>query len=143
MGTRWLLPSGFAREERMICYRRADKNGVRNMKMVKTGWISLLSLALAVPAFANEGHQLLLSQSKAERATTLAGILQTSGKTCETVSRSFLQGTDEANRAAYWNAECSGGETYVIQIPPSNKTRVLECKIMEMIGVKCFTRFDN
>lgn len=127
----------------MICYKRVDKNGVRNMKMVKTGWIYLLSLALAVPAFANEGHQLLLSQSKAERATTLAGILQTSGKTCETVSRSFLQGTDEANQAAYWNAECSGGETYVIQIPPSNKTRVLECKIMEMIGVKCFTRFEQ
>jgi len=110
---------------------------------MKTGWIYLLGLALAVPAFANEGHQLLLSQSKAERATTLAGILQTSGKTCETVSRSFLQGTDKENQAAYWNAECSGGETYVIQIPPSNKTRDLECKIMEMIGVKCFTRFDN
>ena len=126
----------------MICCKRVDKNGVRNMKMVKIGWICLLSLALATPAFANEGHQLLLSQSKAERATTLAGILQTSGKACATVSRSFLQGTDE-NQAAYWNAECSGGETYVIQIPPSNKTRVLECKIMAMIGVECFTRFEN
>lgn len=110
------------------------------MKMVKIVWICLLGLALVVPAFANEGHQLLLSQSKAERATTLAGILQTSGKTCATVSRSFLQGMDE-DQAAYWNAECSGGETYVIQIPPSNQARVLECKIMEMIGVKCFTRF--
>ena len=126
----------------MICYRRTDRNGVRNMKMVKTVWISLLSLTLAATAFANEGHQLLLSQTKAERATTLAGILQTSGKTCVTVSRSFLQGTDE-NQAAYWNAECSGGETYVIQIPVSTQTRVLECKIMAMIGVKCFTRFEN
>ena len=126
----------------MICYRRTDRNGVRNMKMVKTVWISLLSLTLAATAFANEGHQLLLSQTKAERATTLAGILQTSGKTCATVSRSFLQGTDE-NQAAYWNAECSGGETYVIQIPVSTQTRVLECKIMAMIGVKCFTRFEN
>ena len=110
---------------------------------MKTVWICLLGLVLAVPAFANEGHQLLLSQSKAERATTLAGILQTSGKPCAEVSRSFLQGTDEENQAAYWNAECSGGETYVIQIPPSNQTRVLECKIMEMIGVKCFTRLEN
>lgn len=110
---------------------------------MKTVWICLIGLVLASPAFANEGHQLLLSQSKAERATTLAGILQTSGKTCETVSRSFLQGMDEESQAAYWNAECSGGETYVIQIPPNNQTRVLECKIMAMIGVKCFTRFDN
>lgn len=112
------------------------------MNIVKIVWIGLLSLALAAPAFANEGHQLLLSQTKAERATTLAGILQTSGKACAEVSRSFLQGTDE-NQAAYWNAECSGGETYVIQIPASSQTRVLECKIMAMIGVKCFTRFEN
>ena len=75
---------------------------------MKTVWICLLGLALAVTAFANEGHQLLLSQTKDERATTLAGILQTSGKTCAEVSRSFLQGTDE-DQAAYWNAECSGG----------------------------------
>ncbi len=112
------------------------------VEVMKIGWICLLGLALAAPAFANEGHQLLLSQSKAERAITLAGILQTSGKACAEVSRSFLQGTDE-NRAAYWNAECAGGETYVIQIPVSNQTRVLECKIMAMIGVECFTRFDN
>ncbi len=109
---------------------------------MKIGWTGLLGLVLATPAFANDGHQLLLGQSKAERATTLAGILQTSGKTCATVSRSFLQGTDE-NQAAYWNAECSGGETYVIQIPVSSQTRVLECKIMAMIGVECFTRFEN
>ncbi len=109
---------------------------------MKIVWIGLLSLALAASAFANEGHHLLLSQSKAERATTLAGILQTSGKTCAAVSRSFLQGTDE-NQAAYWNAECSGGETYVIQIPVSSQTRVLECKIMAMIGVGCFTPFEN
>ena len=126
----------------MMTVTQRNKNGVRNMKRVNTIWICLLGLALAAPAFANEGHQLLLGQTKAERATTLAGILQTSGKTCETVSRSFLQGTDE-NRAAYWNAECSGGETYVIQIPVSNRTRVLECKIMAMIGVECFTRFEN
>ncbi len=126
----------------MICYRRTDRNGVRNMKMVKTVWTCLLGLAITVPAFANEGHQLLLGQSKDERAITLAGILQTSSKTCATVSRSFLQGTDE-HQAAYWNAECSGGETYVIQIPVSSQTRVLECKIMAMIGVACFTRFDN
>ena len=126
----------------MICYRRTDRNGVRNMKMVKIVGTCLLGLALAVPAFANEGHQLLLGQSKDERAITLAGILQTSGKTCATVSRSFLQGTDE-HQAAYWNAECSGGETYVIQIPVSSQTHVLECKIMAMIGVACFTRFDN
>ncbi len=113
------------------------------MKMVKMVGICLIGLAVAVAAFANEGHQLLLSQSKAERATTLAGILQASGKTCATVSRSFLQGIDEENQAAYWNAECSGGKTYVIQIPPSNQTRVLECKIMAVVGVKCFTRFEN
>jgi len=116
--------------------------GAEVMKIGWIGWIYLLGLALAVPAFANEGHQLLLSQSKAERAITLAGILQTSGKACAEVSRSFLQGTDE-HQAAYWNAECSGGETYVIQIPVSNRTRVLECKIMALIGVECFTRFDN
>ena len=109
---------------------------------MKTVWICLLGLALAATAFANEGHQLLLSQTKDERATTLAGILQTSGKTCATVSRSFLQGTDE-HQAAYWNVECSEGETYVIQIPVNSQTRVLECKIMAMIGVRCFTRFDN
>ena len=126
----------------MICYRRTDRNGVRNMEMVKIVWTGLLGLTLAATAFANEGHQLLLSQTKAERATTLAGILQASGKTCATVSRSFLQGTDE-HQAAYWNAECSGGETYVIQIPVSSQTRVLECKIMAMIGVECFTRFEN
>ena len=109
---------------------------------MKIVWTGLLGLTLAATAFANEGHQLLLSQTKAERATTLAGILQASEKTCTTVSRSFLQGTDE-HQAAYWNAECSGGETYVIQIPVSSQTRVLECKIMAMIGVECFTRFEN
>ena len=109
------------------------------MKMI---WMYIVSLVFAATALANQGHLLLLSQTKAERAVTLAGILQTSGKVCDAVSRSFLQGQDE-NEAAYWNAECSSGEAYVIQIPPSNQTRVLECKIMAMIGVECFTRFGN
>ena len=109
---------------------------------MKTLAMCIVSLFLVTPVFANEGHTLLLSQTKAERALTLAGILQTSGKVCDTVSRSFLQGKDE-DEAAYWNVECSGGESYVIQIPPSAQTRVLECKIMAMIGVNCFTRFGQ
>lgn len=107
---------------------------------MKTLWLCVIGLAVAVSAFANEGHQLLLSQSTAERATTLAGILQINGKVCETVSRSFFQGTDE-NQAAYWNAECSGGGSYVVQIPVDKRTRVIECMITEMVGAPCFTPF--
>ena len=99
-------------------------------------------LMVAGSAFANPGHELLLGQSQVERATTLAGILHASGKACDEVSRSFYQGEDE-DRAAYWNAACSGGEAYVIQIPPSSQTRVIECRIVELIGVACFTRFGD
>lgn len=99
-------------------------------------------LAIVGSALANPGHELLRGQSQAERATTLAGILHASGKACAEVSRSFYQGEDE-HRAAYWNAACSGGEAYVIQIPPDSQTRVIECQIVELIGVACFTRFGE
>lgn len=113
------------------------------MKGTKTGLLYLGGLlAVAATAFANPGHELLLGQSPVERATTLAGILDASGKACAEVSRSFYQGEDE-DRAAYWNAACSGGEAYVIQIPPDSQTRVIECQIVELIGVACFTRFGE
>ena len=103
--------------------------------------VCIVVAAFCATALANQGHLLLLSQTRDERATTIAGILHASEKACEAVSRTFLQGTDE-NEASYWNAECTNGASYVVQIPLNNQTRVIECKVMEMIGVKCFTRFE-
>lgn len=107
-------------------------------------FVCIVSLVLAATAAANEGHELLQGQNESERAQTLIGILHASGKGCSAVSRSFFQDRDEY-AAAYWNAECASGESYVIQMPatPQAKTRVLDCSLMEMIGVKCFEKFEN
>ena len=109
--------------------------------------ICIVVATFSAIAVANQGHLLLLSQTRDERATTIAGILHTSKKACEAVSRTFLQGTDQ-DEASYWNAECTDGASYVIQLTTTNQTRVIECEVVEDImkrtgnGRPCFTRFE-
>lgn len=103
-----------------------------------------LLVLFALPASANELSDLLESQSESERAASLGDVLSQSGKSCGEVTRTFLQSTDRDD-AAYWNVQCSNGSAYNIQVPadPAAKTRIMECELMDVIGVPCFKKMED
>lgn len=106
--------------------------------------IIMMLLILSFSGYANDVSAILEAQSLSQRAVTLAKLLHQSGKSCGTVTRTFLQGFDKED-AAYWNAACSNGQSYNVKVPanPSAKTRILECEILKIIGTECFTKLQN
>ena len=98
-----------------------------------------ISMLISLPVIANPFNDALLAKSSADRASAMAEVLQKSGKACAKVTNTFLQGSD-ADDAAYWNAMCSNGNSYAIQIPanPGASSRIMECSIMEANGAPCF-----
>lgn len=99
--------------------------------------------ALPLMAHANPGQDKLMELAEPERKALFASLLQRSGESCRSASRTFLQGSDREGNA-FWNVDCGGGHSYVIQLnnDPRGSTRVLSCKLFEGVKAgKCFQRF--
>ena len=105
-----------------------------------------LAVALAVlagTAVANPAHDILAGMSEAKQRETLAGLLTNSGERCPSVTRVFFQGSAK-NGDAFWNAQCSTGQAFSIQINNDSKgsTRLLDCKVLKAVGGgTCFKKF--
>jgi len=66
---------------------------------------------------------------------------------CGKVTRSMFMGAD-AEGMLYYSARCNNRSEseYVVQVDtnsPKIKTRILECSIVEMLGIKCFKLLDS
>ena len=105
----------------------------------------IFALAMATlhasSALANPVHDQILQLSEAERRAFFAIFL--SGKGCNTVTKTFHQGND-TNGKAYWNAQCSGGTAWAIQVDGdrTGSTRILDCKLLDALmgSATCFTK---
>ena len=94
---------------------------------------------------ANVAHDQLASMSNQQRQKVLASFLANSGERCASVTKTFYQGSDKKGNA-YWNAACSGGDAFVIQInsDATGSTRILSCKALKAVnGGTCFTKFKS
>jgi len=94
--------------------------------------------------YARNNSRILESVTASERAMTLATIINRTGRECDEVIQTFLQGYDK-EEAAYWNVSCSNGKSYNVQVQsdPNTNSRVLECEIMKTMGVECFKKFND
>lgn len=92
------------------------------------GWLS-------VCAWANPSHDKLAAMSEIDRSEILAIFVEGSGQSCSTVARTFYQGLD-TKRNAIWNVECSGGQSYVVEIKNDRggSTRALSCRTLRAAG---------
>lgn len=98
-------------------------------------------LILSTPSFANSVNDLMLSKSPADQTRLLGANLNASGELCN-ATYSFFQGEDKDGNA-YWNIACSNGSSFAIQIAnnETGTTKIIECNIMESMGIKCFQKF--
>lgn len=105
--------------------------------------ISLITILLAFAAHANPAHDQLSSMSEQQRRSVLASFLVKSGEQCSSVTKTFYQGNDKKGNA-FWNAACTGGDAFVIQVNNDAKgsTRILDCKVMKAVKAgTCFKKF--
>ena len=104
-----------------------------------------ISVAFAMNARANPAHERLSSMSEQERRSALAAFLVKSGEKCPVVTKTFYQGSDKKG-SAMWNAACTGGGSFVIQVNNDSKgsTRILNCNVLKAVnGGACFTKFKS
>jgi len=85
---------------------------------------------------ANDG---LLALSDSDRNNLFTRYM--SGQKCGRVTRNFYQGINKGE--AFWSVECSDGSQYGVLVKPdaNGSTRIMDCGVMKMLGVKCFERW--
>lgn len=92
---------------------------------------------------ANPAHEIMARLPDAQRNPYLTRVIKSAEEPCERVTRNFFQGKD-ANGNAFWNATCSNGNSYVVQINSDQEgsTSVLACTVLKSINAgECFTKF--
>jgi peptidoglycan hydrolase-like protein with peptidoglycan-binding domain len=90
----------------------------------------------------NEAHRRLSALSETDRRAAFALVL--SDQSCGAVVRTFYQGSEQANQAAIWNAECRNGKSYVvmIQADKTGSRKVMACDILKAVnGGRCWVKF--
>jgi len=90
----------------------------------------------------NQYNDELLKLSPPEQAAKLAAHL---GLWC-IGTRPFLMGvtkTGPAKGYAYWNVECAGGQSYMIQIAPDGRGAAVDCRTLKENGEgrECYKAF--
>jgi hypothetical protein len=66
-----------------------------------------------------------------------------SGEKCDSVTRSFFQGSDRRGNA-YWNAACRNGQAFAIQVNNDavGSTRIMSCAMLKAMNAgECFKKF--
>ena len=99
---------------------------------------------LASATMANPVHNQIADASEAGRLRFFANVLNTSGDSCPSASRTFFQGKDKTG-AVYWNIQCSNGKAYQMQIAnnATGSSRSLDCELIKKMNAGiCFKPFQ-
>jgi hypothetical protein len=105
--------------------------------------IAVLGLTATNASFANPAHEQLMRMSGTERNAALTNFLKSSGEKCDSVTRSFFQGSDRRGNA-FWNAACRNGQAFVIQVNNDavGSTRIMSCAMLKAMNAgECFKKF--
>jgi len=103
-----------------------------------------ITVSCSGPSTGNKTHDLLVGLPDAGRAEALADLIAASKQACGTATRTFFQGMD-TSKVATWNAGCSNGRNYAVQIEPNaaGTTRVVDCELAKATSkVDCFVKFE-
>ena len=109
------------------------------MKFLKLVFIAAIPLSAA----ANPGHDKIAGLSEPDRGAIFAKLLSNGGERCPSSVRTFYQGSDKQGNA-YWNIQCTGALSYMIQVSnnANGSTSVLECGLMKKANIgTCFKKF--
>lgn len=109
------------------------------MKFLGLIFVALLPFSV----MANPAHEKIASMSESDRGAILAKLLSNGGERCPSSVRTFYQGADKQGNA-YWNIQCAGGASYMIQVKnnATGSTSVLECVLMKKANIgTCFKKF--
>jgi hypothetical protein len=107
--------------------------------------IGTIALFLALATHANPAHDQLSSMPEEQRRAFFTKFLIKSGEKCSSVTKTFYQGSDKKGNA-FWNAACSGGASFVIQVnnDATGSTSILSCKVLKAVNAgTCFTKFKS
>jgi hypothetical protein len=116
--------------------------------MKKRITICILSVIVAVilctsgMVLANEFSNTLRFYSETKRADVLCGIVNSAGYSCSRITLTFYNGVDKRSDTAYWAVSCTNGVSYSVQISSKSATRVIPCKTMNLLGLKCFKKYE-
>jgi hypothetical protein len=111
-------------------------------KQIASGVLAILASA---PALANPAHDILSGMGESKRSQAFAKTIAASGERCASVDRTFYQGSAK-NGDAFWNASCSGGKAFAIQVSNNSRgsTQILDCKMMKAVNAgMCFKKFPQ
>lgn len=108
--------------------------------MTKILFITVILMGLTSPAHA-DNYKFLLSQPKNEQYRIFQTSVNSAGKSCSKITGDLFMGSDREENG-YWSLSCAGGENYVLQImnDSTGRTKVMECELMAMIGIKCWKK---
>jgi hypothetical protein len=105
----------------------------------------LKEIAAKVESTTNPAHDQLSSMLEQQRRSVFAAFLVESGESCQSVTKTFYQGSDDDGNA-FWNVACSKGNSYVIQVnsDATGTTQILDCAVLKALNAgTCFTKFKN
>lgn len=102
-----------------------------------------ISTLLSFACYGNQYHDFISNKNEADQNRILGKLLDKSGKPCA-ATKSYHQGFDKEN-TSYWNVACSNGSSYAIAIREDvdAKTRILDCSVLQTIGIPCFKKLEQ
>lgn len=109
--------------------------------MTKHHIVILIVAAWSQSAIANQANAMLKQMTESDRAAAFQRVVQSSGDSCASVTKTFYQGVDKSGHA-YWNIAC-GKRAYSIQVQNNStgSTRVTDCAVLKSVGAACFKAF--
>lgn len=105
---------------------------------------AMLALLVLTAARANPINQQIAALSEPQRQTIFSRMMQREGEKCQSVSRTFFQGTSK-DGAAFWNVSCAGGKDWQIMIKNTAQgdIKMLDCaKLKTLGGGACFKPYS-
>jgi hypothetical protein len=98
----------------------------------------LLSMVISIisgTALANRFSDMFRSKGESEQLGIMNSVIRSSGYQCSSAYELRFYGSQQDND--FWIVYCSDGY-YVVAFYPDGSTKVLDCKMSQILGIDCF-----
>ncbi len=104
-----------------------------------------LTIGVCAIARANEAHNRLLKLTEAARRDLFQRAFQSSGESCDVVTRTFYQDSVSSGDAI-WDVACKNGREYsiVIMNDAMGSMKIMDCPTLKSLNLgECWKRFKG
>ena len=110
--------------------------------MFKKIHIGILVVVFSGSVFANPANEIMLGLPSNKQDMALRQVVESANETCPNVTKKLFQGQDKKGNAI-WSVACSNGRSFSVMIynDASGSTKVADCNVLKIVGVKCFAKF--